>query len=128
MVYCQIDEINQVILNMIVNAAQSIQEKLSQSPGSDQKGKIMISTGTYENNVRIYIRDTGNGIPPEIRVRIFDPFFTTKGVGQGTGQGLSLAHNIVNNHLGSISVDSEPGQGTTFTIELPVDSSEFDQP
>ncbi len=128
LVYCQIDEINQVILNMIVNAAQSIQEKLSQSPGSDQKGKIMISTGTYENNVRIYIRDTGNGIPPEIRARIFDPFFTTKGVGKGTGQGLSLAHNIVNNHLGSISVDSEPGQGTTFTIELPVDSSELDQP
>ncbi len=126
LVYCQIDAINQVILNMIVNAAQAIQEKLLQSQDPDQKGKIKISTGTNENNLRIQIQDTGNGIPAEIRARIFDPFFTTKGLGKGTGQGLSIAHNIiVNNHHGSISVDSEPGHETSFMIEFPIDSSEL---
>jgi len=125
-VYCQIDEINQVILNMIVNAAQAIQENLPQ--GSEQKGKILISTRKHENKVLITVQDTGSGIPVEIRARIFDPFFTTKGVGKGTGQGLSMAHNIiVKKHQGVICVDSEPGQGTVFTIELPIDSSELEQ-
>jgi PAS domain S-box-containing protein len=125
LVYCQIDEINQVVLNMIVNAAQAIQEKLPQ--GSELKGNIMLTTRRKENQVLISIQDNGAGIPYEIRSHIFDPFFTTKGVGQGTGQGLSMAHNIiVNKHHGLISVDSEPGQGTTFTIELPVDPSEME--
>jgi signal transduction histidine kinase len=122
LVYCQIDEINQVVLNMIVNAAQAIQGKLP--PRSEQKGKILIRTRKHGNKVLITVQDTGCGIPPEIRARIFDPFFTTKGVGKGTGQGLSMAHNIiVKKHHGIIIVDSEPGQGTTFTIELPVGAS-----
>jgi PAS domain S-box-containing protein len=126
LICCQIDEINQVVLNMIVNAAQAIQEKTPQ--GSEQKGKIFISTRTHENKVFIVIQDTGSGIPPEIRARIFDPFFTTKGIGKGTGQGLSMAHNIiVKKHMGKIGIDSEPGQGTTFTIELPVGSSILEQ-
>ena len=126
LVYCQIDEINQVVLNMIVNAAQAIQEKLP--PASDQKGKILISTRKKEDKVHIIIQDTGSGVAQEIIERIFDPFFTTKGVGKGTGQGLSMAHNIiVEKHHGLIGVESEPGQGTTFTIELPVDSSELEQ-
>lgn len=126
LVYCQIDEINQVILNMIVNAAQAIQEKLPQ--GSEQKGKILVSTRKHENKVLITVQDTGSGIPAEIRARIFDPFFTTKGVGKGTGQGLSMAHNIiVKKHQGIICVDSDPGVGTVFTIELPIDSSELEQ-
>jgi two-component system, NtrC family, sensor kinase len=120
LVNCQIDEINQVVLNMIVNAAQAIQEKTGDNP--DHKEIIFISTRQDKNQVQIIIRDTGPGIPPKIRERIFDPFFTTKGVGKGTGQGLSLAHNIiVNKHHGKISVDSEPGKGTTFTIQLPID-------
>jgi signal transduction histidine kinase len=87
----------------------------------------MLTTRRKENQVLISIQDNGAGIPYEIRSHIFDPFFTTKGVGQGTGQGLSMAHNIiVNKHHGLISVDSEPGQGTTFTIELPVDPSEME--
>ena len=125
LVDCQIDEINQVMLNLIVNAAHAIQEKASQ--GSDQKGKILISTIRQADKVLIKVQDTGTGIPFEIRERIFDPFFTTKGVGKGTGQGLSMAHNIiVKKHRGSISVDSNPGKGTTFTIELPLDSSELE--
>jgi two-component system NtrC family sensor kinase len=126
LVYCQIDEINQVILNMIVNAAQAIQEKLP--PGSEQKGKISISTRKHEDKVLITVQDTGAGFPAEIRARIFEPFFTTKGIGKGTGQGLALAHNIiVTKHQGLIHVDSEPGQGTTFTIELPIETSELEQ-
>jgi two-component system NtrC family sensor kinase len=125
-VYCQIDEINQVVLNMIVNAAQAIQDKVP--PESEHKGKIMISTHKFENKVLITVQDSGSGISPEIRARIFDPFFTTKGVGKGTGQGLSMAHNIiVKKHHGTISVDSEPGNGSIFSIELPVDSSEMEQ-
>ena len=108
---------------MIVNAAQAIQEKIAQ--GTDQKGKILISTKKMSDKIYISIQDTGSGIPPEIRARIFDPFFTTKGIGKGTGQGLSMAHNIiVNKHNGLINVDSEPGEETIFTIELPIDPSE----
>ncbi len=122
-VYCQIDEINQVILNMIINAVQAIQEKYP--PETGQKGKITISTYTKESHVYIKIQDTGIGIPEEIRQRIFDPFFTTKGVGKGTGQGLSLAHQIiVQKHKGRIYVDSMAGEGTTFTIELPMEVPE----
>jgi PAS domain S-box-containing protein len=123
LVNCQIDEINQVILNMIVNAAQAIHEKLGE--GSEGKGKISISTRQDENKIRIIIQDTGKGIPEAIQMRIFDPFFTTKGVGKGTGQGLSMAHNIiVKKHKGSIKVESIVGEGATFTIEIPLDSSE----
>jgi signal transduction histidine kinase len=107
---------------MIMNAAQSIQEKID--AGSEQRGKITISTCADENKVMIKIQDTGKGIPESIQQRIFDPFFTTKGVGKGTGQGLSMAHNIiVKKHQGKIIVDSIENEGTIFTIELPVDSS-----
>ena len=119
-VTCQIDEINQVILNMIVNSAQAIQEIVSEDPES--KGKISINTRVKDRFVVITIRDTGNGIPDVIKDRVFDPFFTTKGVGKGTGQGLYLAHNIiVNKHHGHISLESEQGKGTTFFIEIPID-------
>ncbi len=122
-IYCQIDEINQVVLNMIINAVQAIQEK--HPPETGEKGKITISTLKKENHIHIKIQDSGVGIPEEIRQRIFDPFFTTKGVGKGTGQGLSLAHQIVvQKHKGRIYVDSMAGEGTTFTIELPIDVPE----
>ena len=124
-VYCQIDEVNQVILNMIINAVQAIQEK--HPPETGEKGIITISTCQKGNHIHIKIQDSGTGIPEEIRQRIFDPFFTTKGVGKGTGQGLSLAHQIiVQKHKGRIYVDSIAGEGTTFTIELPIEVSEED--
>lgn len=123
LVTCQIDEINQVVLNMIVNAAQAIQEKLPK--GSGEKGMITIRTRRAEKHAQIIIEDTGRGVPEELRTRIFDPFFTTKGVGKGTGQGLSMAHNIiVNKHQGQIKLDSVVGEGAIFTIELPLDESE----
>lgn len=123
LVWCRIDELNQVLLNMIVNAVHAIQQKQN---GSDkEKGRITITTSQKEDRVFISISDTGCGIPESIVNRIFDPFFTTKDVGKGTGQGLSLAHNIiVNHHHGLISVDSKLTVGSTFTIELPIGQQE----
>lgn len=116
-VECVVDEINQVVLNMIINAVDAIKEA---NPGPG-KGKITIKTGSNDKFIEISISDTGAGIPQEIIDKIFDPFFTTKEVGKGTGQGLTLAHDIVvNKHYGSIEVESEVGKGTTFTILLPI--------
>jgi two-component system NtrC family sensor kinase len=112
-------EINQVILNIIVNAAHAIAD----SRGSDaaRMGTIRIVTRQVRECAEIEISDDGCGMPEHVRERIFDPFFTTKAVGKGTGQGLSIAHNvIVRKHHGSITVRSEPGRGTTFTIRLPL--------
>ncbi len=116
-VYCSLDEINQVVLNMIINAVHAIEEK----NGKGEKGKISIRTSHVEKSAYIEISDSGNGIQPDKLYRIFDPFFTTKEVGKGTGQGLAIAHDIiVNKHSGKIRVDSEVGKGTKFIIELPV--------
>ena len=119
LVWCRIDELNQVLLNMIVNAVHAIQEK--QKKSGSEKGKIVIKSWHSGKVVSISISDTGCGIKEEIVNRIFDPFFTTKDVGKGTGQGLYLAHNIiVNNHHGTILVNTTMDVGTTFTIELPI--------
>lgn len=126
MVLCRIDELNQVLLNMIVNATHAIQEK--QKETDKETGKIRIKTSLERDKVLIAITDTGCGIPDSIVNRIFDPFFTTKDVGKGTGQGLSLAYNIiVNHHHGAIHVSTEDNIGTTFTIELPIANSEIEE-
>ena len=110
--------VNQVLLNLIVNAAHAIGEK--NGPNAGATGKITVQTRGTEDEVEIRIRDSGAGIPEEIRARIFDPFFTTKTVGKGTGQGLSLAHTvIVDQHGGTIAVESEVGEGTTMIVRLP---------
>jgi len=89
--------------------------------GALQRGKLTVKTSVEGGFVVITIADTGGGIPESIRARIFDPFFTTKEVGKGTGQGLSIARNvIVKGHGGELEFDTEPGQGTTFFIRLPV--------
>ena len=75
-----------------------------------------------EDTVDIKIRDTGAGIAPEVLPRVFDPFFTTKDVGKGSGLGLFIVHEIIEEHDGCIAVDSSPGKGTTFLIRLPVPS------
>jgi signal transduction histidine kinase len=115
-VECDIGEINQVLLNLIVNAAHAIEER------KDGKlGVIEVSIRAVENAVEIAVRDTGNGIRPEHAARIFERFFTTKESGRGTGQGLSLCHEVVvKDHQGKIWFDTEVGVGTTFTIRLPL--------
>ncbi len=115
---CMPGELNQVILNMVVNSAHAIEHVVGDS---GEKGTIRLQTRLVGYEAEIQISDTGSGIPQELVRKIFDPFFTTKGVGKGTGQGLAIARSIiVDKHGGSISVDSEPGAGTTFTIRLPM--------
>jgi PAS domain S-box-containing protein len=112
---------NQVILNMLVNAAHAIGAIVAEAPGT--KGLITVSTRKIAQCAEIRIHDNGCGIPEDIRDRIFDPFFTTKEVGRGTGQGLAIAHDvIVKKHQGAIAVESEPGLGTTFIVRLPLNS------
>ena len=118
---CVRDELNQVILNMVVNAAHAIADENEKNPTSGGKGRITLRTRKAGDHAEITIGDTGCGIPAGAKGKIFDPFFTTKPVGKGTGQGLAIAHSIiVDRHGGAITVDSEPGQGTTFTIKLPL--------
>jgi signal transduction histidine kinase len=120
-VRCMPGEVNQVILNLIINAAHAIGEQRGERP--DTPGMIKIVTRKENDSCVIRIEDNGPGIPKKIQHRIFESFFTTKPVGKGTGQGLALAHSvIVENHKGTIEVQSEPGSGTTFVIRIPIDS------
>jgi PAS domain S-box-containing protein len=117
-VRCLGHEFNQVILNLLINAAHTIGDVVKKVEGT--KGTIRISTRLHDGWVEIRISDTGTGIPEEIRHRIFDPFFTTKDVGKGTGQGLAIARStIVDKHGGTLDFESEIGRGTTFIIRLP---------
>jgi signal transduction histidine kinase len=117
---CLPGEFNQVILNLIVNAAHAIADVIEK--GSDKKGKITVQTQNTNEWVEIRIQDTGSGIPETVQCRIFDPFFTTKEIGKGTGQGLAIARSvIVDKHKGSIHFETEQGNGTTFIIRLPHD-------
>ncbi len=116
------NEINQVILNMLLNAAHAIKDVVGSRP--ERKGKITIRTQRTNGWAEIHISDTGTGIPAAIRHRIFDPFFTTKEVGKGTGQGLAIAHSvIVDRHKGAITFETEEGKGTTFVIRLPINGA-----
>ncbi|MDL1962860.1 MAG: ATP-binding protein [Deltaproteobacteria bacterium] len=110
LIKCYPQRLNQVVMNILVNAAQAIEEK----------GEIRISTEADNGYVEIRISDTGSGMPPDVLSKIFDPFFTTKDVGKGTGLGLNMAYNIIQNHKGTIDVESEVGKGTTFIIRLPL--------
>ena len=116
-VLCHANEMNQVFLNMIVNAAHAIEQK--QQSGNKESGTITIQTRCEDDAVIITISDTGTGIPDDLVAKIFDPFFTTKEPGKGTGQGLAIAHSVVHKHEGTITVDSQEGAGTTFSIRLP---------
>lgn len=112
---------NQVVLNILVNAAHAIGAANDATAGT--KGVITVSTRKHLDWVEIRIKDSGCGMPQEVRDRIFDPFFTTKGVGKGTGQGLAIAHDvIVKKHNGTIAVETAPGLGTTFVLRLPLDA------
>jgi signal transduction histidine kinase len=111
-------EFNQMILNLVVNAAHAI--ATVRPPGSGPKGRITITTSLGGDHAVITVADDGCGMTPEVQKRIFEPFFTTKGVGEGTGQGLALCHSFAARHGGTISVESAPGQGTQFTIRLPL--------
>lgn len=109
-IHCYAGQLNQVWMNLLVNAAQAVPDR----------GEVSISTRLEQDSVLVEIRDTGAGIPEDQLSRIFDPFFTTKPVGEGTGLGLSISYGIIERHGGTIAVVSEVGTGTTFTVRIPI--------
>jgi two-component system, cell cycle sensor histidine kinase and response regulator CckA len=122
-------QIQQVIMNLFRNGADAL---------GSQGGTIQVTlTNTYleptpaqpemiaGQYLQLTVRDTGQGMTPEVMNRIFDPFFTTKEIGKGSGMGLSVVHGILNDHGGTITVESEPGKGSQFTVFLPITSEEF---
>ncbi|MCB0320733.1 MAG: hypothetical protein KDD60_07375, partial [Bdellovibrionales bacterium] len=116
---CYGSELNQAFLNIIVNAAHAIRERVER--GDFEKGKISLKTEIRGSEVIILISDNGTGIPEEILSKIYDPFFTTKDVGKGTGQGLTMVHQcITERHHGKILVHSTVDVGSTFEIHLPL--------
>ena len=106
-------QLHQVLVNILVNAQHAMRRQT-------EPRRLAIRVRHAGARVRVEIADTGRGIPPEVLARIFEPFFTTKPTGEGTGLGLSLCRGIVEDHGGTITVESVPGRGTTFGIELPV--------
>ena len=109
---CSPSQINQVLLNLINNAAQAIES---------EQGTITLTTRREDDtHVAVEIEDNGKGIPPDVLPKIFDPFFTTKDVGKGTGLGLSISYKIVEQHGGKITVESAVGIGTKFKLVLPL--------
>jgi two-component system NtrC family sensor kinase len=112
-------EINQVLVNLLVNAAQAIEEQKRPELGS-----IKIITRNLGKEIELVVADNGPGIPPEIRKQVFDLFFTTKPPGKGTGQGLAITRSIILRHRGEISVTSPPEGGTRFCVRLPVEASQ----
>lgn len=109
-VECYEGQLSQVWMNLLVNAAQAMKSH----------GDIWITTLAEGDRVVVKLRDNGPGIPEDVLIRIFDPFFTTKPIGQGTGLGLSIVHAIIERHGGSIKAESSEGEGTTFTVSLPL--------
>jgi signal transduction histidine kinase len=119
LVECNPGEFNQVVLNLVVNAAQALAESIEREGLG--KGNITVSSRRDGDWAEIRVGDDGPGIPQGLRDRIFEPFFTTKEPGKGTGQGLAIAHAaIVKNQQGTISLETAPGKGATFIIRLPI--------
>jgi PAS domain S-box-containing protein len=117
-VVCDGGDMNQVFLNLVVNAAHAI---VDANRATARRGTIRVRTVAEGDHVRVSVSDTGTGIAREIADRVYDPFFTTKEVGRGTGQGLAIARQIVvERHGGTITFETQPGRGTTFHVLLPI--------
>lgn len=119
-------DIGRVILNLITNAFYAVNEKktLRQAQGDNHyEPTVSVSTRKLDGKVEIQVKDNGNGIPKMVLDKVFQPFFTTKPAGQGTGLGLSLSYDIIKAHGGEIKLETTEGEGTLFTIQLPVSKS-----
>ncbi len=116
MVECLAGKINQVFMNIINNAVHALADHIE----TIKDPKISIRTSATLDHIRIEIEDNGLGMPKHVKDKIFEPFFTTKAVGRGTGLGLSIVYSIIENHKGTLEVETEEGQGTTFIITLPI--------
>jgi len=116
-------QLEQVLMNLVLNARDAMPDG----------GRITITTRPVSmdrepRHVRILVHDTGVGMDPQTRDRVFEPYFTTEGSDRGTGLGLSVAFGIVQQHRGLLAVESSPGQGTTFRVDLPVQNSDVENP
>jgi signal transduction histidine kinase len=114
-VWADAHQLQQVLVNLITNAKQAMADARG-----ERRLHISVRRATPER-VRIEVEDTGPGIPPETISKVFDPFVTTKS--DGTGLGLSISYGIIREHGGTLTVDSPPGRGATFTIELPIEAA-----
>ena len=113
-VRCHPGQLYQVVMNLLINAAEAI----------PKRGEVRISTRLEEGSIVVVeVADTGEGITPENLDKLFTPFFTTKPMGKGTGLGLAIARRIVEDHKGTLTVESEVGKGSVFTVRLPVGTS-----
>ena len=110
-ILCAPSQINQVFLNLVTNATQAMEAG---------NGTLTLTTRSDGNGVAVEVADNGKGIAPEVLPKIFDPFFSTKEIGKGTGLGLSISYKIVQQHGGRITVESQVGVGTKFTVWLPL--------
>jgi two-component system NtrC family sensor kinase len=115
-VECLAAQLNQVFMNLIINAVHALDESMGM-------GLITLSTGQEGDWVWVEVKDSGQGMTDDVRRRVFEPFFTTKPVGKGTGLGLSLSFDLVQKHGGRIDLQSKPGEGSCFTIWVPVRQS-----
>jgi signal transduction histidine kinase len=109
-VFGDADQMSQVVINLVMNALHAM----------SNGGTLRVRVSPHGEMVRLTVADTGQGIPEDVVAKIFDPFFTTKEFGKGTGLGLTVVKGIIEEHHGTITVESEPGKGTTFTIHLPM--------
>jgi two-component system NtrC family sensor kinase len=119
-VECYPGKLNQAFLNIISNAAYAVQKRYENNEG----GEITVATSHDEKDVFIRIKDNGTGMDEHTLKKLFEPFFTTKDVGEGTGLGMSIAYNIIKKHAGTIDVISTPGEGTEFTLQIPINFTE----
>ncbi|MEM9542055.1 MAG: ATP-binding protein [Cyanobacteria bacterium P01_E01_bin.42] len=114
-IFCYPAQLNQVFMNLIANALDALFDAQIEAK------QITIATEKIDSEyIGIKIRDNGPGIPEDLKEKLFDPFFTTKPIGKGTGLGLTICYKIIEKHKGEISIHSQPGEGTEFTISLPI--------
>nr|WP_262905956.1 HAMP domain-containing sensor histidine kinase [Hymenobacter terricola] len=114
-------DMGRVLINLLTNAFHAVQQRQRQGTDPAYVPEVTVSTHSGPGRVEIRIRDNGTGMSDKVKAKIFQPFYTTKPVGEGTGLGLSLSHDIVTTgHGGTLTVESEEGQGTEFIISLPV--------
>jgi signal transduction histidine kinase len=116
LVACDQSQMQQVALNLLMNAAEATQAKTER--------RVKVSTNSGDGMVRLVVADNGEGIPPENLAKIFHPFFTTKPEGKGVGLGLAVTYGIIEAHGGDVEVVSKVGEGTTFTISLPLEPAQ----